>query len=248
MKLFSAGKTDTGQVRNINEDSLLLEPEGGLFAVCDGLGGHSAGEVASALAVETIKKYVLSSEKAKDLPRGVSVSGGRLSLAIHEANRLIHQAAASNEQQKGMGSTATAAIFHDGGVSIAHVGDSRAYLFRDKNLEQLTDDHSLVAEQVRDGILTPEAAQKSPYRNVITRALGTASDVEVDVYEYEIKQGDRFLLCTDGLTGVVADAEIQDVIASVSEPQAACDEFVNMANGRGGPDNITVVLIYVIDK
>jgi len=248
MKFLSAGKTDKGVARQLNEDSMLMSPEEGLFAVCDGLGGHSAGEVARALAVAVIRDAVTGKDDVDEpLRKNVSPEAQRLAAAIRSAGNRIYEAALSSIEHKGMGTTATAALFHDGFVSVAHVGDSRAYRLRRGNMKQLSFDHSLVAEQVRDGILTAEAAKTSPYRNVITRALGTSPQVEVDVYEYDVRPGDRVLLCSDGLHGVISDDELKDVLTSFDDPEAGCDELIREANERGGPDNITVVLIYVLD-
>jgi protein phosphatase len=248
MKLISAGKTDVGRIRELNEDSLYSDEKTGLFMVCDGLGGHSAGEVASAMAVDAIKDFVDRKDGNEPKPsEGRSEEGERLGRAVEHAGRVICNAAAEDSSHKGMGSTATAALFHDGAVSIAQVGDSRAYRLKEGSFEQITQDHSLVAEQIRDGILTPDQAAKSPYRNIITRALGSADDTRADVYEVQAEAGDRYLLCSDGLTGVVSNGDIREVMASTDEPALACDTLVRMANDAGGPDNITVVLIYVLE-
>lgn len=249
MKLKSTGKTDIGRSREHNEDSMLVFKKKGLFAVCDGLGGHSAGEVASALAVKCIKEIVQKRPAIpKEFHEKVSAKTRLLGWAISEANRIIHEQAQADPTRAGMGTTATAAWFHGIRVSVAHVGDSRAYLFREGKFTQVTEDHSFVAEQVRAGLLTPEEAEHSLHRNVITRALGTQQSVQVDVYEHEVKPGDKFLLCSDGLTGVISDTELKLMIEKAKDPKTLCASFIDEANARGGPDNITAVVIYILES
>jgi len=247
MKYKSAGKTDVGQSRGHNEDDLLVAPKQGLFVVCDGLGGHNAGEVASHLAVESIEELVQQSPVPPEgFHEEVSPDARLLALAVSEAGRRIHEQAQGDPSRKGMGTTATAAWLRDGKARLAHVGDSRAYLFREGKLEQLTDDHSFVADQVRAGVLTAEEARHSMYRNVITRALGLQETVQVDVIERDIQAGDRVLLCSDGLTAVLSDTEIKLMMEAASNPDALCSSLIDEANARGGPDNITAVVIYIL--
>jgi serine/threonine protein phosphatase PrpC len=248
MKLKSAGQTDIGRSREHNEDSMLVFKKKGLFAVCDGLGGHSAGEVASGLAVKCIKDIV---QERPAIPQGFHEASAKtrlLAWAVSETGRLIYDQAQADSARAGMGTTATAAWFHGSRVSLAHVGDSRAYLFREGKLVQLTEDHSFVAEQVRAGVLTPEEARNSLHRNVITRALGTQQTVQVDVYEHEVRVGDRLLLCSDGLTAVLSDTEIRLMMEKAGQPRSLCASFIDEANARGGPDNITAVVIYSLQE
>ena len=225
----SASVTDTGRRRRHNEDAYVCEPP--LFAVADGMGGAQAGELASGLAAAALRD---------DTNR----TGGeqRVDDLIQEANRRIYQRQSEDASASGMGTTMTVALVENGRVAIGHVGDSRAYLIRDRKLEQLTEDHSLVAELVRSGKLSPEEADSHPQRSVITRALGTDPDVDVDTFSVEAMAGDLFLLCSDGLTSMVDDETIlREVERSRSDLQAAAKALVRAANKGGGEDNITVV-------
>lgn len=227
-----AGVTDLGRLRDHNEDAFLIAPFA--LAVADGLGGHAAGEVAARITVETIER-----DLKRDTRRDPADA---LAAAIAEANQAIIERAAASEQLSGMGTTVTAAVLRDSDLTIAHVGDSRAYLLRDGALTQLTEDHSLVWGLVKEGRLTPEEAAAHPQRSVITRALGTAPTVEVDIVRKTLLPGDRILLATDGLTSVV---ESPLIARGLGENAALGDigaELVALANARGGPDNITVVL------
>jgi protein phosphatase len=232
-----AGETNPGRKRRRNEDAYVCDPP--LFAVADGMGGAQAGEVASSLAAAALKE------------RGDGDAGGeeRVAELIQEANRRVHQRAVHDESASGMGTTMTIALFHpDGSVSIGHVGDSRAYLHRDGRLEQLTDDHSLVAELVRRGELSPEEAEVHPQRSVITRALGTDPDVDVDTFTVQSHEGDLFLLCSDGLTTMVDVETITEVVErSRHDLHAAVRALIREANERGGDDNITAVLFEVLE-
>jgi serine/threonine protein phosphatase PrpC len=225
-----AGVTDVGRQRHRNEDSYLdLAP---IFAVADGMGGARAGEVASQLAVEAFKD-------AED-------SGGspeeQLARIGQEANRRIHELSREDESRAGMGTTLTAAMVTDREVAIGHVGDSRIYRFRDDELERLTDDHSLVEELVRQGKLTSEQAEAHPQKSIITRALGPEPDVEVDTHTYPARDGDVYLLCSDGLTGMLSEDRIAQLLRGRSSLAQAARALVDDANARGGRDNITVVL------
>jgi protein phosphatase len=233
-----AGETNAGRKRRRNEDSFVCDPP--LFAVADGMGGAQAGEVASSLAAAALR------ERGHDAD-----DGGERSVVdlIQEANRRVHQRALDDETASGMGTTITAALFGpEGSVAIGHVGDSRAYRLRDGRHEQLTDDHSLVAELVRRGELSPEEAEVHPQRSVITRALGTDPDVDVDAFTVETQAGDLFLLCSDGLTTMVDADTIGSVIArNRSDLRAAARALIDEANARGGDDNITAVLFEVAE-
>lgn len=225
-----AGLTDVGRQRSANEDSLVVSPP--FFAVADGMGGAKAGEVASALAAEAVKQVGDSGEPAE----------AQLTAVVREANRRIYELAASDESRRGMGTTLTLAKVHGDDVSLGHVGDSRAYRMRDGSLEQLTRDHSLVAELERSGQITAEAAEHHPQRSIITRALGPEPEVEVDTYTVPGRAGDLFLLCSDGLTSMITDDEVASILRSARSLDEAGESLVRAANQSGGKDNITVVL------
>jgi serine/threonine protein phosphatase PrpC len=228
-----ASLTDTGRRRRHNEDAYVCEPP--LFAVADGMGGAQAGELASNLAAAALRD---------EGSRG----GGedRVDELIQEANRRVYERQTQDSSATGMGTTMTVALVEDGHVAIGHVGDSRAYLIRDQRLEQLTEDHSLVAELVRSGKLSPEEAEAHPQRSVITRALGTDPDVDVDTFSVETKPGDLFLLCSDGLTAMVDDETIlSEVERNRGDLSAAAKALVKAANRGGGDDNITVVFFEI---
>jgi protein phosphatase len=225
-----AGRTDVGRQRSANEDSLVVRPP--LFAVADGMGGAKAGEVASAVAVDAVEAAKESTEPAE----------AQLASIVRDANRRIYDLAVADESRRGMGTTLTMAKLHGDEVSLAHVGDSRAYRLRAGELEQLTRDHSLVAELERSGQITPEAAEHHPQRSIITRALGPEPDVEVDTYTLAGREGDVFLICSDGLTSMISDEEVASILRSAGSLEEAADELVRAANQSGGKDNITVIL------
>ncbi len=221
--------TDPGRRRRRNEDAYVVQPP--LFAVADGMGGAQAGEIAARIAASVLRE---------------SSAGDPLVDLIQEANRQVYEAAASDEARAGMGTTMTAALVEGDDVRIAHVGDSRAYRVQDGKLEQLTDDHSLVAELVRSGKLSPEEADVHPQRSVITRVLGTDPDVDVDTFTVDAKPGDVFMLCSDGLSSMVGDAAILELVErNRSDLQQAARALVDAANKGGGEDNITVILFEV---
>jgi len=232
----SAARTDAGRKRRGNEDSYVCRPP--LFAIADGMGGARAGEVASALAAGALEEA-----RARD--------GGEANVAnlVREANRRVHERAATDAATSGMGTTMTLALVEgDGTVTIGHVGDSRAYRLRDERLEQLTDDHSLVAELVRRGELSPEAAEVHPQRSVITRALGTDPDVEVDAFSVEGRAGDLYLICSDGLSDMVDGVQIERILNTHrADLDAAAKELVQAANRAGGEDNITAIVFELVD-
>lgn len=233
MKVLVGAATDIGQVREGNEDSyLVLDP---LFAVADGMGGHRGGEVASDLAVQTIRRLFERHE-------------GSLIEQVERANRAVFERSQSDRAVSGMGTTLTAVVVDDrGGARLAHVGDSRAYLLRDGELDLLTRDHTLVQRMVDEGELTAEEAEDHPHRHILTRVLGGEGSVSVDEGVLELRQGDRLLLCTDGLTGMVRDDEIRSLLQQTSDPQEAAERLVHAANGAGGVDNITAVVLDVVD-
>jgi PPM family protein phosphatase len=225
-----AGLSDVGRQRSANEDQLVLAPP--FFAVADGMGGAKAGEVASALAAS-----VFDDERDAGEP-----PEAQLTRIVQEANRRIYERAVEDEAVRGMGTTLTAAKVHDDEVSLGHVGDSRAYILRDGELRQLTRDHSLVAELERTGQISAEAAEHHPQRSIITRALGPEPDVEVDTYTVPGRDGDVFLICSDGLTGMLADADVEAIVRGAGSLERAAVELIDAANQSGGRDNITVVL------
>ena len=224
------GRTDVGRQRSVNEDSLVLAPP--FFAVADGMGGAKAGEVASAMAAETFEGEADSGEPAE----------AQLTRILREANRRIYELAVSDDSHRGMGTTVTAAKVTGDEVSLGHVGDSRAYRLRDGELEQLTRDHSLVAELERSGQITPEAAEHHPQRSIITRALGPEPDVQVDTYTLAGRDGDLFLICSDGLTSMISDDELRSILRSSDGLEEVAESLVRAANQSGGKDNITVVM------
>ncbi len=225
-----AGLTDIGRVRSHNEDSVLMEPP--LFAVADGLGGHEAGEVASSVAVGALVEAAPRRADAKGLGR-----------AVRAANRAVIRAAREGLGREGMGTTLTAAIVEGTRISVAHVGDSRAYLLHSRGLERITADHSMVADMIRKGTLTEEAARSHPNRSVITRALGTDANMVADTFEVDAEPGDRLLLCSDGLTGMLTDERITEILEAYGDPEVAVRMLVDEANEAGGHDNISVVLV-----
>ena len=225
-----AARSDVGRQRSINEDDLVVRAP--FFAVADGMGGAKAGEVASALAAGAFE----GERRSREAPEA------QLSRILREANRRIYELAISDDSHRGMGTTLTAAIVGGDEVSIGHVGDSRAYLLRDGQLEQLTRDHSLVAELERSGQISPEAAEHHPQRSIITRALGPEPDVEVDTYTLAARDGDVILISSDGLTSMISDDEVSSILRAGETLDEAADALVRAANQSGGKDNITVVL------
>jgi len=220
--------SDIGQVREGNEDSFLVEEP--LFAVADGMGGHRGGEVASRLALETVQR--LFEERT-----------GSLTEQVEQANRAVFERSQLDRDVAGMGTTLTAALLEGTRVRLAHVGDSRAYLFRDGGLLRLTEDHTLVHRMVQEGEITEAEAETHPHRSILTRALGVDPAVHVDEGVLEVRAGDRLLLCTDGLTGMLPEDRIREVLEGEPDPQAVADRLVGEANAAGGVDNITVVLL-----
>jgi PPM family protein phosphatase len=254
LHIQAGARTDLGRVRKNNEDFYAIEPALQLYVLSDGMGGEAHGEVASQLAVQTILTHCKQAENSRATPifgessPDVSERTNRLASAIHLANRKVFEAAASNPEQSGMGATIVAAWIDAQRLSIAHVGDSRAYLLRAGSMEQLTADHSLVAEKVRVGILTPQEADASEMQSVLTRAVGTSSSVEVDTDEQALLVGDFVLLCSDGLTRMVTDPEIASTLLTSTSAQESADRLVDLANENGGADNISVIVLRVDEK
>lgn len=232
MRIETGVRTDVGRVRKGNEDSYLMDEP--LFGIADGMGGHAAGEVASSTAVEA-----LSSGAARVNPEDPE----SLVALIKEANRAIFEKATKDDSLHGMGTTCTLVLIDASKVHLAHVGDSRAYLLRDDDLSRLSEDHTLVGRMVREGQLTEEEAAKHPQRSMITRSLGIDPDVRVDLRSFDVRDGDRIMLCSDGLTSMVDEDTIKRVLQQKKGLQAAADELVDLANEAGGEDNITVVVL-----
>lgn len=251
MALSAFGLTDVGRKRKHNEDAYLMDIERGLFVVADGMGGHVAGEVASRLTVESIQEFIAGTEDEHDntWPFGFnnrySVEGNRLSTAVERANERVMRAVLNRPELKGMGTTVVAVLFDGRRATLVHVGDSRAYLYRGGELLRLTDDHSWVQEQVNAGILSEDEAKTHPLKNVVTRALGGGAHVAVDLREIPTSRGDRYLLCSDGLTGMVSDEELLETIRSERSLEEGVRRLVELANERGGVDNITAIMVEV---
>ncbi len=236
MKVNVHGLSDVGKKREKNEDTLLLNEKLGLFLVADGMGGHLGGEYASGLAAKTIEEALGQSTRT-DIAE-------RFKDAIRLASKKIFEEANRNSNLRGMGTTTVAFLVHQDKVYIANVGDSRAYLIQDSKIQQLTTDHSLVNEQLRAGFITREELKHHKFKNIITRSVGFQTDVEVDLLIRDLKVGDRFFLCSDGLSNLVEDSEILKIV-SKNAPKQACQKLVQLANKKGGDDNITVVVAIV---
>lgn len=251
MLITSGGVTNVGRVRTNNEDCFRIVESLNLFVLSDGMGGEAHGEIASALAVDTVVKHCQDTENDPaltifgDMPEGWSEKTRRLSSAAHLANKSIYDSAQTHPEQRGMGATVTAAWIEGTRLSIAHVGDSRAYLLRSGALQQITSDHSLVAEQVRRGILTPDEAERSEMQSVLLRALGAHPDIEVDSEEHTLFGNDVLLLCSDGLTRMVTEPEIAGTLQAEPDPIKAATRLVELANEQGGADNVTAVVVHV---
>jgi serine/threonine protein phosphatase PrpC len=249
VRIDYGARTDVGCVRELNEDNMRVVPEMNLFILSDGIGGAAHGEVASDLAVTTIEEHCRKSAADPSLPyegefrADLTERTNRLASALRLANRAIHHAASNDASMRGMGATIVAIWLERERLSLAHVGDSRAYRLRQQTLEQLTRDHSLVAEQVRLGILTPEQAERSEYQTMLIRALGASETVEVDVDEHLMIEGDTYLLCSDGLSRMIPDEKIAEAILSIKKAQKATDQLVDLAKQAGGLDNVTAIIV-----
>ncbi len=250
MKIESYGISNVGMKRNQNEDAYLINDEMGLYMVADGMGGHLGGEYASKLAVATVEQVMraLMYDPETTAIHGVNTDeaspGDQLTHAIQEAGRRIHDQAMFDESLRGMGTTSVAAIFSTPNIYIANVGDSRAYYIREGKIQQITEDHSLVSEQVKAGMISANDARAHKLKNIITRSVGYQEEVDIDVLKKEVRPGDKILLCSDGLSNLVEDREIEEIVDKY-DLQEACEKLINAANGRGGDDNITVVLLQV---
>jgi protein phosphatase len=284
VKLLSWARSDTGRKRDHNEDSFLVEPELGLYAVADGMGGHQGGEHASRLALQVLKERVVSAHKdlakaareiederrrdafrvtapvdalddtqdpwSKDQPTSPLLESASppalqvMRAAAREAGHAIFDAALTDANLRGMGTTLTAMLYDGGRMYVAHAGDSRLYLFRDGTLRQVTEDHSWVAEQIRAGNLTEEEAKESKYRHVITRSVGFEREVDVDGLGVAAEAGDCFLLCSDGMSNYVENGELERIL-STTWYRRAPQYLIDLANARGGDDNITVVVVCI---
>jgi len=249
-RITSAAASHPGLRREDNEDSYCMRPDLGLFLVADGMGGHAAGEIASKLAVDTIEAFLADTHNA-DVNRtwpfpfdpSLTLDENRLKAAFRLANRRIAAAMEGNETLRGMATTAAALLFGREKPSVAHVGDSRVYLWRGGHLQQITQDHSWVGEQVRAGVMTEADARRHPWRNVVTRALAGADDPEVDVATVSAQAGDRFLICSDGLSSVVTTDVLEHHLAANESLERTCQALIAAANDAGGPDNITVAML-----
>jgi protein phosphatase len=253
LRILSAVASHPGLRREENEDSYGTRDDLALYMVADGMGGHAAGEIASRIAVETIVSFVNDTRDA-DVNRtwpfpydhSLNLDGNRLKAAFRLANRRLGGAVEANESLRGMATTAAALLVgREGGAMVAHVGDSRVYLWRDGQIRQVTEDHSWVSEQVRAGVMTEKDARRHPWRNVVTRALAGGDDPDVDVSPLDLQAGDRLLLCSDGLHGVVLPDRLQAILQQARPLAETCRLLIDAANDAGGPDNITVVMLQV---
>jgi PPM family protein phosphatase len=244
-------RTDPGMVRSQNEDAVFANPQRGFVVLADGMGGYNAGEVASGMAT-TLLGTELDKAFAQRPPHE-RVEGGKLwahaalEAEIARANGAIYQAALSQPQYAGMGTTLVAAVFHDNSLTVAHIGDSRLYRLRGEEFQQITRDHSLLQEQIDSGMLTPEEAKHSQNKNLVTRALGVDPTVEPEIRDYEVQVGDVYLLCSDGLNDMVDDGEIGMTLSALAANLELCaTQLIQMANDNGGRDNVSVILIKVV--
>ena len=251
-KVTSAVLSHPGLRREDNEDSFCSRPDIGLFMVADGMGGHAAGEVASRLAVEVIEGFINDTRDADvnttwpfPYDPQFNLAGNRLKAAFRLANRRLGAAMEADEALRGMATTAAAVLVNRGKPVVAHVGDSRVYLWRSGTLTQVTQDHSWVTEQVRAGVLTEADARHHPWRHVVTRALSGGDDPDVEVSELDVQTGDRILLCSDGLSGVVPPDRVASIIGRSAPLADTCQDLIDAANEAGGPDNITVAMLQV---
>ncbi|HWH04448.1 MAG TPA: Stp1/IreP family PP2C-type Ser/Thr phosphatase [Gemmatimonadales bacterium] len=240
MHITCAGRTDVGIIRSGNEDNFLMVPDKGVFIVADGMGGHAAGEVASEMAVRVIAREVGSLQGLND-----EQVAERMRLSIRAANGAIFERTLTEHDKRGMGTTVTALTLFANRFLIGQVGDSRAYLLRDGKLAQVTKDHSYVQEQVDAGYLTPEQARTHPYSNVITRCVGANADVMPDVYVGSVRERDLFLLASDGLTGMLEDPQLAEIMKNGLQPQEQVDSLIEEANRHGGLDNITAIMVRI---
>jgi serine/threonine protein phosphatase PrpC len=242
MQIKVGARTDVGMVRSGNEDNFFAEADTqrGVFVVADGMGGHAAGEVASEMAVQIVARTLLPLQSVK-----ADHAETLVAQSLKDANRAIYERMLAEVDKQGMGTTASVLVLSDEGYLIGQIGDSRIYLLRDGALVQITKDHSYVQEQVDAGLLTPEQARYHPYSNVITRCVGASDEVEADIYTGAIRPGDSFLVASDGLTGMVDDRRLQQLLLARSGPGRIVDALIAEANNRGGLDNITAIVVQV---
>jgi PPM family protein phosphatase len=252
-RLRFVGLTDTGKVREHNEDTIAFDADIGLLVLADGMGGYNAGEVASGIAVKTIVNLVREQVEREDMnvqdrESGLSRPTIILRDAIHRANKIIYQTAKTQPQCEGMGTTVVAALFFDNKITIAHVGDSRLYRQRSDKLEQVTMDHSLLQELVDRGFYSAEEAQRAANKNYVTRALGVEPNVDVEIQESVVQKGDAYMLCSDGLSDMVEDEDIHLTINTFSDNlDTVAKQLIQLANDNGGRDNVSVVMATVLD-
>lgn len=232
-----AGISDIGSHRKRNEDNFYINEARQFFLVCDGMGGHKGGDVASRLAVETMQKKFQFANPDEIIPA--------LRKAAAQTNEVIYKKGRSDESLYEMGTTLTAAVFYEGNMVVAHVGDSSLFLFTNGNLTKITRDHTLAEQMLNDGLLNPQDMQNNGYNHVLTRAVGVESKVDIDIYHETVKAGDWVLICTDGLTDLVTDAEIYEYLKEASDPEHTAQALVDLALAKGGYDNITIVLLCV---
>jgi len=250
MQIKAYGQSDVGRVRSSNEDAWGVFPDLQFFVVADGMGGHAAGEIASHLAVDTMRDFIQSSSQSAevtwpaDVERNLPLPVKRLVSAGKLANEKIYHASRSDPKLNGMGTTMVSVLIDQENAYIAHVGDSRAYLIRNEKIQRLTEDHSLVNDYINQGLLKIEEASQHPLKHVITRALGSTLKVEVDVKTVPLGHGDTVLLCSDGLSNLLTDEDMRiNGLDSLQNPQSTCQRLIDLANKKGGEDNVTVVLI-----
>ena len=253
MRLRVGARTDLGRVRALNEDVYVSRPAQGLFVVCDGMGGAPAGEVASQVAVETILAQLDAAGQdgaggTEAAECGYLPQTNCLAQAVRRSNHVIYAQGRRDPRQAEMGTTVVGAWVNQHIASVAHVGDSRAYLFHDHHLEPLTRDHSLVEAEVSAGLLDREQSLQADHQNVLLKVLGGAPDVDVEVSEVPLQPGDYLLLCSDGLTRMVPDRTLSKAISELQNPQRICDYLIDAANRNGGADNITVIVVEVVDR
>jgi protein phosphatase len=244
------GATDVGRRRKLNEDNVLVDAQSGLYAVCDGMGGHNAGEVASKMAIETIAAFIQKSagdEKDITWPYGLetelSFEGNRLKTAIRLANKRVFKAADNREDYTGMGTTVVAALANENVLTVGSAGDSRCYLVRGGTLTQLTRDDSWVSAAWAEGILTPEEIERHPLKNVITKAVGAKDNIDIEIVEHRLEPGDVAVLCSDGLHGMIHDDQILALLDAPASLEEAAQGLIDAANEAGGKDNVSVVLL-----
>jgi protein phosphatase len=248
MKLKLAGLTDVGRVRKNNEDAFFIDEKLGLLIIADGMGGYAAGEVASRIAIDVVRDQVTQGLKTGyiaalgEKPPHLSDKAHLLSSAILAANEVVYALSRQDADKKGMGTTLVAVLVRAGMYAVAHLGDSRLYHFHNKSLRRVTRDHSLVEEQIAQGLITPEEAKNSTGKNILTRALGIGSKVDIDVDEHPLRPGDTLLLCSDGLYRMMEDQTIEEELKILRTPLEMCQNLLAMALDRGGQDNVTVVV------